>query len=436
MMHSTNYAHPLSLPYRGDLDFLRQVAEKYPVSTYAHFLYLYELKQQGKDWADRLPKAALSFKNPWWVNYQLQLTLPASLRMGENDQNGDENTDYNSLNDETHGNQIAAAQQGEPKARIAEEEENRERVEFVQAPTIGEEAGVKGEIPETGGPENMGSGLSNAREVAVDEQSNYKDESLVADESGQSEAKKTAPFAQVEANETATGLVAPQKLAEEAPEAREEDPETIEDLVAPGAEEETEGPSETNEEEKLEDAGSGVSVFGDRVEATKLTPEKAFPASNPEGVQKEAAHQPVQQESKQENLTGIPAEHRGSEVEFEPLHAVDYFASQGITIREEDLKNDTLSKQVKSFTAWLKTMKTLHPDKIPRQNEVVEKIIETSAEESNADANILTEAMAEVLLKQNKREKAIEMFEKLSLMNPAKSAYFAAKIESIKNSTI
>jgi hypothetical protein len=40
--------------------------------------------------------------------------------------------------------------------------------------------------------------------------------------------------------------------------------------------------------------------------------------------------------------------------------------------------------------------------------------------------------MAEVLMKQGKREKAIEMFEKLSLMNPSKSAYFAAKIESLK----
>jgi hypothetical protein len=36
------------------------------------------------------------------------------------------------------------------------------------------------------------------------------------------------------------------------------------------------------------------------------------------------------------------------------------------------------------------------------------------------------------LIKQNKQEKAIEMYEKLSLMNPSKSAYFAAKIESLK----
>lgn len=118
---------------------------------------------------------------------------------------------------------------------------------------------------------------------------------------------------------------------------------------------------------------------------------------------------------------------------FEPLHAVDYFASQGIKIKEEALLNDKLGKQMKSFTDWLKSMKKLHPGKMPEQNEVIEKIIQASAEQSNADAEILTEAMAEVLIKQNKNEKAIEMYQKLSLINPSKSAYFAAKIENINH---
>ncbi|HEY5391400.1 MAG TPA: hypothetical protein VIJ57_04750 [Hanamia sp.] len=121
-----------------------------------------------------------------------------------------------------------------------------------------------------------------------------------------------------------------------------------------------------------------------------------------------------------------------AEIEFEPLHTVDYFASQGIKIPEEALENDTLGKQVKSFTAWLKSMKKLHPGQLPEQNEVIERIIQTSSEVSNQNAHVLTEAMAEVLLKQGKGEKAIEMYEKLSLLNPSKSAYFADKIESLK----
>lgn len=119
---------------------------------------------------------------------------------------------------------------------------------------------------------------------------------------------------------------------------------------------------------------------------------------------------------------------------FEPLHTIDYFASQGIRLSEEALENDSLGRQVKSFTAWLKTMKRLHPGQLPEQNAVIEHLIQSSAEASNAEANVLTEAMAEVLVKQDKKEKAIEMYEKLSLINPSKSAYFAARIESLKTS--
>ncbi|MDE3213634.1 MAG: hypothetical protein KGM98_10400 [Bacteroidota bacterium] len=123
-----------------------------------------------------------------------------------------------------------------------------------------------------------------------------------------------------------------------------------------------------------------------------------------------------------------------SELTFEPLHTVDYFASIGVKIDEETLKDDKLASQVKSFTEWLKTMKKIHPDKLGPQDAALEKIVQASADESNINTEILTEAMAEVLVKQQKKDKAIEMFQKLSLINPAKSAYFAAKIESIKSS--
>ena len=121
-------------------------------------------------------------------------------------------------------------------------------------------------------------------------------------------------------------------------------------------------------------------------------------------------------------------------IAFEPLHTVDYFASQGIKITDEPITTDKLGNQMKSFTQWLKSMKKLHPGKLEEQPVVNEKLIQSAAEESNINTEILTEAMAEVLIKQDKKEKAIEMFNKLSLINPSKSAYFAAKIESIKSS--
>ena len=116
---------------------------------------------------------------------------------------------------------------------------------------------------------------------------------------------------------------------------------------------------------------------------------------------------------------------------FEPLYTVDYFASQGIKISEEQ-SNDKLSTQLKSFTEWLKSMKKIHAQ-LPETDEQTDKIIQHIAESSNINTDVVTEAMAEVLVKQNKIEQAIEMYEKLSLNYPAKRAYFAAKIKSLKS---
>ena len=40
--------------------------------------------------------------------------------------------------------------------------------------------------------------------------------------------------------------------------------------------------------------------------------------------------------------------------------------------------------------------------------------------------------MAEVYIQQGKKEKARDIYQKLSLLNPAKSTYFAAKLENLK----
>jgi hypothetical protein len=119
------------------------------------------------------------------------------------------------------------------------------------------------------------------------------------------------------------------------------------------------------------------------------------------------------------------------EIFFEPLHASDYFASQGIKLSEEALGADKLGKQLKSFTAWLKTMKKVHPDKLPADNIATETAVQTQAEKSNFEEEIVTEPMAEAYILQNKQAKAIDIYNKLSLLNPAKSAYFATKIESL-----
>ena len=120
------------------------------------------------------------------------------------------------------------------------------------------------------------------------------------------------------------------------------------------------------------------------------------------------------------------------EIPLEPLYAVDYFASQGIRLREED-QQDQLGKKLKSFTEWLKSMKKVHPEKSKGQmDEKTEASIKSDAEQSNDKADVLTETMAEVFVKQGLTQKAVDVYEKLSLLDPVKSATFAAKISELK----
>jgi hypothetical protein len=120
---------------------------------------------------------------------------------------------------------------------------------------------------------------------------------------------------------------------------------------------------------------------------------------------------------------------------FEPFHTVDYFASQGIKLSQEDLPKDKLGRQLKSFTEWLKTMKRLPAVAVTvNLDPSSETNVAHMAEDSIHDTNIVTEAMAEVWLKQGNKPKALEVYNKLSLLNPSKRAYFAGLIENLKHS--
>ena len=120
------------------------------------------------------------------------------------------------------------------------------------------------------------------------------------------------------------------------------------------------------------------------------------------------------------------------ELVFEPLFASDYFASQGIKLSAEIKSDDKLGKQMKSFTEWLKTMKKTDTGKLPETSGIADKVVSDMAEKSNTTAQVVTESMADVFIQQGKLNKAIEIYEKLSLLNPSKSVFFADKIKSLK----
>ncbi|RYY96225.1 MAG: hypothetical protein EOO11_14015 [Chitinophagaceae bacterium] len=123
------------------------------------------------------------------------------------------------------------------------------------------------------------------------------------------------------------------------------------------------------------------------------------------------------------------------DLSFEPFHTVDYFASQGIRLGAgDDVPRDKLGKQLKSFTDWLKTMKRLPEATTPDALDAkTEQKVEHLADDSLQRADIVTESMAEVWLKQGNKRKAAEIYRKLSLLHPAKSAYFADKINSLND---
>jgi|SRR6218665_917 len=128
-----------------------------------------------------------------------------------------------------------------------------------------------------------------------------------------------------------------------------------------------------------------------------------------------------------------PIDPAKTELSFEPYYTVDYFASQGIRSKDEEKPRDRLSVQLKSFTEWLKALKTVPATEVASQTtRQEEKKVEQMAKVSVSDREVVTEAMAEVWEKQGNAVKAQELYEKLSLLDPGKSAYFAAKIEHLK----
>lgn len=118
---------------------------------------------------------------------------------------------------------------------------------------------------------------------------------------------------------------------------------------------------------------------------------------------------------------------------FEPYHTVDYFASQGIKLSQEEIPKDKFGKQLKSFTEWLKTMKRLPVSELSKNiDSNSETKVQHLAEDSVHESDVLTEAMAEVWIKQGNKEKALKIYDQLSLLNPSKMAYFADLIEKLK----
>ncbi len=152
-----------------------------------------------------------------------------------------------------------------------------------------------------------------------------------------------------------------------------------------------------------------------------------------------------------------------------PVSATDYFRNEGINISTEipDLKHlspvtdsdsgkDNQSLMVMmSFSEWLtylhnKTRKAKEEEAdqkalqtllrrqklaaaIEEENEEIpDQVFEMAVNSIAPQEDTVSEALADVYARQGKIQKAIEMYQKLSLQNPGKNVYFAHKIEVLQ----
>ena len=363
---------------------LEAFVEEYPSFGIAHYLLSCKLRSEGSErYAAETQKTSLYFTNPFWLQWQLDHTGPAAVA--------------------AQPEPVTPAWEPVDTPVVAEEPIviAEEPIAIVEEPSviaeepivIAEEPAVVAEEPEAT-PEEPVAAVTNV--VAVAEETF---------ESGPSAADQILRSI-AEARGLRDSL---HKINDEI--AREE---PIHDEEAPFVLEETESAVEDTPEPVL-------------AHEPELQPQAApdqQPASPEPEPQPQAAAEPRPEH--------VPQAPPSNDLVFEPYHTIDYFASQGIKLTVDENPTDVLGKQLKSFTDWLKSMRRLpQKDREVVPDRVAEQVIQNFAAHSIEGKDVLTETMADVLAKQGMRERARAVYEKLSLLNPDKRAYFATKIEQL-----
>ncbi len=400
-----------------DTGVLERNANEYPYSSLASFLLLYHYKKTANPAFEKFAKkTALLFNNPHWLQFQLFDTSATDTEkeiiIDENFQEENKTT-INDNNEIYLKNSFAENVIEEPATGFEQKIINEENVEQENVITIDSNE-ITSANPST---ENATKEVPGFEQEIIGEE-NFQQDNAVTTLNNNEIPLETSSIENIMEE---SGMINEQSALNIA---------GIEEIKEVSDEPIVEPPVEETLQHEIEkQENSEEPVLNNSSQAKEIIESKNTLNETP--ITESAVTEIAQGEkAKTENEN---AANENDPITFEPLHTVDYFASQGIKITEELLTNDKLGRQMKSFTAWLKSMKKLHPGKLEEQSLAAEKLIQASADESNFNAEILTEAMAEVLIKQDKKDKAIEMFSKLSLINPAKSAYFAARIESIKS---
>lgn len=132
---------------------------------------------------------------------------------------------------------------------------------------------------------------------------------------------------------------------------------------------------------------------------------------------------------------------------YQPLYTDDYFAYKRLKEPEKaEYMSEKGAAEMKSFTSWLKDMKKSFADRAGRDwyhqqlhrsyedfdPEVSETVEKMAMESITLNDDIVSETLAEIWARQHQYQTAIHIYQKLSLLNPNKSAYFAQKIKELQ----
>jgi hypothetical protein len=213
-------------------------------------------------------------------------------------------------------------------------------------------------------------------------------------------------------------------------------------------------------EAQIEASYQEEQTTADNSDVNTVNPNKVYAEGQSAGNSEETATESHHHRQHEENL--IP-----------PVYVEDYFRHEGVQVSNEIPENlkpptaipyfhdDNVDEDkslivVRGFSEWLMHLKrkqeaeqseeegkkalkamwqkeklaaALEEDE--EDDEIPENVFEMAVNSISHENDLISESLAEVLEKQGKHEKAIDMYRKLSLRNPQKNAYFADKIEKI-----